>query len=427
MTGFDLPTNFNSNPESLLRRARPKKFRPRTASPQQHSPVVEPVISAPMAQKTLREFSAPSAANIRTGPEVNAGEAGFEIKTGIITMVQANPFCGKANEDASAHLQQFLELCGTFTVRGVTQDAIRLRLFPFSLLGRAKQWFYATPEAVNTWDKCSNAFLAKFFPMGKTNQLRGRISSFQQATDESTPEAWERFQEYILACPHHGMEEWLLIQNFYNGLTPKARDHLDAAAGGAFLSLTAAAATDLIEKMVSNQGWSNDRAQPKQRGMHAVKEVDMLQAKMDLLLKRLDERATEMSQAFNPVHAIDRCTACEVCGNPSHSGNDCPETREDVAYLNNNNNNSNNGYRPQGGQNWNQPRPFYQGNNSGNSNFNSNQPSLKDLVFGQMKITEAINKRLNASDKNIENMNIKMDGLTSAVKNQMSFNKMIET
>ena len=116
-----------------------------------------------------------------------------------------------------------------------------------------------------------------------------------------------------MACPHHGMEEWLLIQNFYNGLTSKARDHLDAAAGGAFLSLTAAAATDLIEKMVSNQGWSNDRAQPKQRGMHAVKEVDMLSAKMDLLLKRLDERATEKSQAFNPVHAIDEESKENVC------------------------------------------------------------------------------------------------------------------
>ena len=90
--------------------------------------------------------------------------------------------------------------------------------------------------------------------MGKTTALRGRISSFQQTSDESIPEAWERFQDYILACPHHGMEGWLLIQNFYNGLTCSARDHLDAAAGGAFLSLTVAAATELIEKMVSNQG-----------------------------------------------------------------------------------------------------------------------------------------------------------------------------
>ena len=98
------------------------------------------------------------------------------------------------------------------------------------------------------------AFLAKFFPLGKTNVLQERISSFQQTEMESIPEAWERLQEYILACPHHGMDEWLV--SFYNGLTPTSRAHLDAAARGAYLDLTIAKATALIEKMVSNQGWN---------------------------------------------------------------------------------------------------------------------------------------------------------------------------
>nr|AAX96410.1 hypothetical protein LOC_Os11g24710 [Oryza sativa Japonica Group] len=65
-------------------------------------------------------------------------------------MVQASPFCGKPNEDASAHLQQFLEMCSSYIVKGVSPDAIRLRLFPFSLLGRAKQWFYANCAMVDT-------------------------------------------------------------------------------------------------------------------------------------------------------------------------------------------------------------------------------------------------------------------------------------
>ena len=69
---------------------------------------------------------------------------------------------------------------------------------------------------------------------------------------ESIPEAWETLQEYILACPYHGMDEWL--QSLYNGLPTTSRAHLDAAAGGAYLDLTIAKATDLIEKMVSNQG-----------------------------------------------------------------------------------------------------------------------------------------------------------------------------
>ena len=70
---------------------------------------------------------------------------------------------------------------------------------------------------------------------------------------ESIPEAWERLQEYILAFPHQGMENWLVLHNFYNGLTPMSRGHIDAAAGGAFLSLTINGAMALIEEMVSNQ------------------------------------------------------------------------------------------------------------------------------------------------------------------------------
>jgi len=126
-------------------------------------PFIAPLTFNAMTKKTLSEFSAPSTSQVPVGHAVNTGDVNFENKTGLINMVQASPFCGKANEDASAHLQQFLELSGTFTIRGVSEDAIRLRLFPFSLLERGKQWFYANQETINSWDKCSAAFLVKFF------------------------------------------------------------------------------------------------------------------------------------------------------------------------------------------------------------------------------------------------------------------------
>ena len=126
-------------------------------------------------------------------------------------MVQESPFCGKASEDANAHVQNFLKVSNTINHRGTTLDDVRLRLFPFSLLGKAKTWFYSNKEAFMTWEACSNAFLAKYFPVGKTNALRNRISGIQQLPDETIPEAWERLQEYIQACPHHNMEEWLII------------------------------------------------------------------------------------------------------------------------------------------------------------------------------------------------------------------------
>ena len=61
-----------------------------------------------MANRTLHEFFAPTMANIRTGPTVNVRDNGFELKLALIGMVQASQFCGKAHEDASAHLQHFL-------------------------------------------------------------------------------------------------------------------------------------------------------------------------------------------------------------------------------------------------------------------------------------------------------------------------------
>ena len=75
-------------------------------------------------------------ANIRTGPAINVRDNGFELKPALINMVQASQFYGKAHEDASAHLQHFLEIYSTFTIKGVTGDAILLCLFPFLLWGR---------------------------------------------------------------------------------------------------------------------------------------------------------------------------------------------------------------------------------------------------------------------------------------------------
>jgi len=204
-------------------------------------------------------------------------------------------------------------------------------LFSFSLSGNAKQWFYQSKEAVNMWDKCPMAFLVKFFPISKTNALRGKISNFQQTSLECIPKAWERLQEYIRACPHHGMEDWLVLQNFYEGLMPMSKGHVDATVGGAFLSLTIENAMALIEKMVANQSWEEERK--TQKGMHTVKEMDLLAAKIDLLMKRLDGQATDPTTST--VQAIHSCMTCEECGNVGHMGINCPRTQEDASFINN--------------------------------------------------------------------------------------------
>jgi hypothetical protein len=141
MTVHNLPDNYTENPEALL-----MKNRSRTASSSATPPVVEPVTPAPSATtivaKTHRDYSTPDVANILVGPAINTGTRNFELRTGLIMMVQANQFCGLPSEDASAHLQHFLEMRNTFVIKDVALASIRLRLFPFSLMRKAKQQFY---------------------------------------------------------------------------------------------------------------------------------------------------------------------------------------------------------------------------------------------------------------------------------------------
>ena len=146
-----------------------------------------------MAEKTLCEFSAPSTKNIHTGPTFKTNNLVVELKLSLINMMQASPFSGKAHEDASTHLQNFLEISSTVTIKDIAQDIILLHLFSFSILGKAKQWFYANKDRNTTWDIFSTAFLTMFFPIGKINALHGRIYSFQQQHDESVPKTWEHF------------------------------------------------------------------------------------------------------------------------------------------------------------------------------------------------------------------------------------------
>jgi hypothetical protein len=138
MSGFNLSENFILDPKALL-----KKKGTHASTSSTTPPITEPLMSVPattinMAQKSLREFSVLTVANVPTGPAVNLGDKNFELRTGLITMVQATPFYGLPSEDANAHLQQFLELCDTIVIKDVAPEAIKLRLFPFSLVGKAK-------------------------------------------------------------------------------------------------------------------------------------------------------------------------------------------------------------------------------------------------------------------------------------------------
>jgi len=118
---------------------------------------------------------------------------------------------------------------------------------------------------------------------------------------------------------------------------------------------------------------------------------------------------------------------CEECGDTGHSGNHCPEMLEDVNHINNNNNNYYT--RPQQNEGWNQQRPNYSCNYQGNNSYNNNNnfPPLRELVSNQGMLMDNLSKKLASNDKMLENINNRMDNFTTVIKNQISFNKMIES
>jgi hypothetical protein len=171
---------------------------------------------------------------------------------------------------------------------------------------------------VSTWETCSNAFLTKFFLLGKTNALQKKISRFQQLTDETIAEAWERLQDYISACPHHSIEEWFIIQSIYHGFIRSAREHIDAISGGSFFALSIEEAPKLVEKMASNQSWDEERTQTRTHKVHQLEEVDMLTDKIVLLMKKLENPGLEHHKM------VDARVTCEECGETGHLGINYP-------------------------------------------------------------------------------------------------------
>jgi hypothetical protein len=90
MISFNLPTNFIDDLEVLLKRTKAKLKRVLALESKDNRirQSLTPEFEA-MANKSFHEFSAPTTANIRTRPEVNIGDNGFELKPAVINMVQA--------------------------------------------------------------------------------------------------------------------------------------------------------------------------------------------------------------------------------------------------------------------------------------------------------------------------------------------------
>nr|GEV49272.1 reverse transcriptase domain-containing protein [Tanacetum cinerariifolium] len=80
-----------------------------------------------------------------------------------------------------------------------------------------------SPRSIQTWDDLVSKFINQFFPPSKTTNHRNEITRFQQRFDESFYEAWDRFNDLLRACPHHGFSELHQLDTFYNALNSKSK------------------------------------------------------------------------------------------------------------------------------------------------------------------------------------------------------------
>ncbi|GJU02213.1 reverse transcriptase domain-containing protein [Tanacetum coccineum] len=116
-------------------------------------------------------------------PEINTN---FELKHGLINLVQNKQFFGHDKEDPHAHIRYFNKITSTMRFSDVPSTSIKLMLFPFSLEGSARIWLEKEPpRSILTWDDLVSKFINQFFPPSKTTNLQNEITRFQQRFDES--------------------------------------------------------------------------------------------------------------------------------------------------------------------------------------------------------------------------------------------------
>jgi hypothetical protein len=104
----------------------------------------------------------------------------YEIKPALLNLIMKEQFSGASTDDAAAHLNNIVELCEMQKYKDVDGNIIKLKLFPFSLRGRAKDWLLSLPRhSIDSWDKCKDAFIGKYYPPAKIIALRSDIMKFR--------------------------------------------------------------------------------------------------------------------------------------------------------------------------------------------------------------------------------------------------------
>ena len=102
----------------------------------------------------LHDLRMPKSQCYITGPVWPTIEVeNFELKPGLIALVQQQQFGGLPTEDPYEHLHRVMEYSDTVKYHGVPQDAIMWRLFTFSLRDDARAWYRSLPSRSYSWNE----------------------------------------------------------------------------------------------------------------------------------------------------------------------------------------------------------------------------------------------------------------------------------
>jgi hypothetical protein len=120
----------------------------------------------------------------------------------------------------------------------------------------------------------SDVNFSKYFPLSKIFALRVQITNFKQR-GESLSKACDKYQELLRLSPHHGLENWFILQIFYECLEQSSNVTINAGGGCNLMNMSVRDDYKLIDKMtLGQQQWSSVRGPV--RGAPSVMETSIL-------------------------------------------------------------------------------------------------------------------------------------------------------
>ena len=337
--------------------------------------------------RTMREFLQPTRSTTPSCILLPVQAHLFVVKPWMLQLLPK--FRGIENENPYNHIRSYEEMVATFIPNYNMEEIARMKLFPFSLDGKARIWLDSLrPRTMLSWDQIVSFFLKKFFPVHRTTSLKKEIQNFSEKPNEQFYQCWDRYKDLIQSIPHHGFQSWQLVSFFYEGITPNHRQFIDMMCNGEFLNKDPDEALDYFSTLAENaQSWDvkdpNDvprtlpgSSQSQRGGIYDLKDREDLLSQISKLSRKVDTLEVGKRQEVSQVSRIKE--TCAICGGVEHSTSECPSIpalkeayHEQVNAFNQprqsfppNSNTYNPGYRDHPNFSWRNENPIPYGSNT---------------------------------------------------------------